>query len=108
MLVLLRFRRLKRVATQPGTGDLLDNTEQDGDDDSGLEGFPEHDEENWNGEHVRHDCFKGVVRTNDVRKGEFREKEGKGERPDVGGTGRGISLYNIHCFDTSGASAVIR
>jgi hypothetical protein len=68
-------------------GDLLDNAEQDGDDDGGLEGLPEHDEEDRNGEHVRHDCFKGVARANDEpgrevlgqgRKGGQRENQAEG------------------------------
>jgi len=56
-------------------GNLLDNTKQCGNDDGGLEGLPEHNEENWNGEHVRHGCFGVVGGTNDnVREGEFWEK----------------------------------
>ena len=68
----------KRVSTQPRIGNLLNNTQHDGYDDGGLEGLPEHDEENWNGEHVRHDCFEDVARKNDdVREGEFLGKGGQ-------------------------------
>ena len=53
----LQLRRRDGVPTHMGISNLLDNAEQDGDNDGGLEGLPEHDEENWNGEHVRHGCF---------------------------------------------------
>jgi len=70
-----------------GVGNLLDNAEQDGDNDGGLEGLPEHDEENWNGEHVRHGCFgtlQGKTRMSgrgaDTRKEEARRGQGKTAR----------------------------
>jgi len=95
MLLLLQLRRLGRASTQPGMGDLLDDTEQGGDDDGGLEGLPEYYEENRNGEHVRHDCFGVVARTNDgVQEGESREKGGEAKKADVGETSWRISLYN--------------
>lgn len=77
MFFLLRLRHRKGVSTQTGVGNLLDNAKQDGDDDGGLKGLPEHNEENRNGEHVRHGCFGDVARGNDdVRKGaETRRKE---------------------------------
>jgi len=53
----LQLRRRDGVPTQMGISNLLGNAEQDGDNDGGLEGLPEHDEENWNGEHVRHGYF---------------------------------------------------
>ena len=85
MLVLLRLRRRKGISTWPTIDNLLDDGEQDGDDNGGLEGFPEHDKKNRNREQVLHDCFKGSARTNnDVREGEFRGKEDDGKGADVG------------------------
>ena len=78
LLFLLRLRRRKGVSGQPGVGNLLNNTEQDGDNYDGLEGLPEHDEENWNGEHVRHDRFEDVGRKIDDNQEEGREgRKGK-------------------------------
>ena len=72
-------------------GNLLDNTEQGGDDDGGLESLPKHYKENWNGEHVRHDCFGVVTRTNDdgregalLGEGGAREKRRRSGEPAGG------------------------
>lgn len=68
-------RRRERVSTHPAPGDLLDNAEQDGDDNDGLEGLPEYNKEDRNGEHVRHVCFEDVAGEND----DVREGEGAGK-----------------------------
>ena len=81
LFFLLRLRHRKRISTQPGIGDLLNDAEQDGDNDGSLEGLPKHNEENWNGEHVRHDCFEdGARRNGDVREGECLGKGGRGKK----------------------------
>ena len=93
MFFLLRLRRRKRVSTQTGVGNLLDNTKQDGDDDGGLEGLPEHDEENGNGKHVRHGCFWDVARENDDVRGGW-DKEGRA-KAGTGENSTKIPLYNV-------------
>jgi hypothetical protein len=99
LLFLLRPRRWEGVIHQPGIGNLLDNAEQDGDNYDGFECLPEHDEENWNREHVRHDCLEDVAgRNDDGRGGEGgrvgrEEKEGKGEKPSLRGKDGKPQLY---------------
>ena len=102
LLFLLQLRRRKGVSGQPGIGNLLDNAEQDGDNYDGLKGLPEHDEENWNGEHVRHGCWEGVARRND------EDQEGKVE----GGVGKKTRTREGNCHswrnDGKPESVVIR
>ena len=78
-------RRRERVYTHPALGDLLDNAEQDGDDNRGLEGLPEYNKEDRNGEHVRHVCCED----DDVR------EEGTGKTREEASAVGVYPLYNF-------------
>lgn len=99
MLFLLQLLRRNGVSTQPGIRDLLDNTEQDGDDDGSLEGLPENDEENWNGEHVRHDYFEDVAGGNDGVPGSGKMRAGERRRALGKAVGPARSVLNTSCVD---------
>ena len=77
LLFLLRLRHRRRVSVQPSVGNLFDNTEQNGNNYHRLQGLSEHDEENCNGEHVRHDCLEDVAGENEGGAGR-RAKERSG------------------------------